>query len=104
MDASKFFPSKWLKAEDVGERKIALSIERAESQVFGQGEESEKKLILFFEGIEKGLVLNRTNFEKLAEAYGTETDLWIGKKIELYTALVSYKKKEVPALRLRILS
>jgi hypothetical protein len=99
MDAEAFFPSKWLKAEDIGDKEPILTINTAAGEEFGDGE---KKLVLFFDEVEKGLVLNRTNYEKINEAWGSETDNWKGRKVQLYTALVSYKKKEVKAIRLRI--
>jgi hypothetical protein len=96
MDSSKFFPSNWLKAEDVGEQRKTVTIKNALEEEIG----GDQKLVIYFEEMDKGLVLNRTNYERLNDEWGTETSKWTGKQVELYTAMVTYKKKEVPAIRL----
>jgi len=98
MDASEFFPSKWLKAEDVGDRTVDAIIEDAKSEDIGD----DRKLVLYFVGYTKGLVLNKTNYERLKDAFGNETDDWKAKKIQLYTIKVTYKKEEVDAIRLKV--
>jgi hypothetical protein len=39
------------------------------------------------------LSLNATNVKILQKAYGFDSDLWIGKEIELYAGEVEYQKK-----------
>jgi hypothetical protein len=39
------------------------------------------------------LSLNATNVKILQKAYGVDSDLWIGKKVELYAGEVEYQKK-----------
>lgn len=99
MDANEYFPSRWLKAEDVGNNKVAAEIKDVKAEKVGDDE----KLVLYFHELTKGVVLNRTNFEKLKKAYGNETNAWIGKTVEIYTTLVAYKGEEVEAIRLRTL-
>lgn len=99
MDATEFFPSRWLKAEDVGEKSVFVTINRASMEDIVE----DKKPVLWFDEFEKGLVLNATNNQTLIDLFGKETDSWNGQKVELYTVLVSYKKKEVPAIRIRAL-
>lgn len=100
MNVDEVYPSRWLKAEDIGDKKIKVTIESVEKEDFDNG----SKLVLFFGEMDKGLVLNLTNKNKMVEGLGKETNDWIGEKIELYTALVSYKKEEVKAIRLKVLS
>ena len=43
------------------------------------------KLVLYFEELEKGMVLNVSNIDVLSSLTGTdETDSWTGTKLELY--------------------
>ena len=82
MDASQFTGSdQYLKAEDIGNSQPELIIENIELETFGEEKVSEHKLALYFKGKEKGIVSNKTNTKRLIEAYGSDTDKWIGKKI-----------------------
>ena len=100
MDATEFFPSKWLSAEDVGKQKIVTTINRIGTEEM----QEEKKLVVFFDLIKtnKGLILNKTNFNRLKEELGSETDNWVGKYVELYTIKTDFKGKEVDAVRLKV--
>jgi len=59
------------------------------------------KLVLYFAGKEKGLVLNKTNANNIAAIYGTDTDGWVGKSVVLVEALVDFQGRSVPAIRVR---
>src|SRR5436190_11725363 len=43
-----------------------------------------RRLLIYFEGVEKPLVLNRTNARKLAEAYTEDYAKWVGVIVDLY--------------------
>jgi hypothetical protein len=47
---------------------------------------------------QKPLVLNRTNFEALADAFG-DSDEWSGHKINVYAARTQYAGKSMDGLR-----
>jgi hypothetical protein len=64
--------------------------------------ESEEKLTLTFEGEKKKLVINRTNFDVLAEALGDDTDDWLGETVQLYAEKTRFGAKVVPCVRVRI--
>jgi len=53
---------------------------------------TKKKYVMLFEGVEKGLVINKTNARKLAEAYGKQSSKWIGQIIQLYSEETSFGK------------
>lgn len=97
MDASKFFPSKWLTAEDMDGREVDAIIESLKREEIG----NDMKPVLYLTGFRKGLVLNKTNNKKLIELLGTETDNWNGKKVKLYTITVPYKGEEVEGIRIK---
>jgi len=50
------------------------------------------------------LSLNTTNTTTLALAYGTNSDLWIGKEIELYVGQVEFQGKAQEAVLVRPIS
>lgn len=90
------FPSKYLKASDF-EQPALLKMGRTEFETIG----NDRKLILYFEGQEKGLALNKTNANTIAKIYGDDTDDWKGQEIVLFEAMVDYKGETVAAIRVR---
>lgn len=100
MKISQAFPSKYLKAEDLQGRRLAVTIESADIETIQGNHGPEDKLIVRFVGKEKGLVCNVTNANVIAELLGSEeTDDWIEKRIVLYEAKVDFQGKRVPAIR-----
>jgi hypothetical protein len=102
MDAAQFFQGKgtYLNASHLNGDPIAATILNAQQEVIGR--EREKKIVLYFAEIDRGLVLNKTNFGALAPAYGTETEGWHGKKVTLYPDRTDFEGKEVDCIRLRV--
>lgn len=98
MELANIFPAKYLKATDLKGREHTVTIERAEIETLGD----DRKLVLYFKGAEKGLVTNRTNADRIAHGYGTNTDLWLGQPILLYCDLVSFQGRTVEAVRVRV--
>jgi len=99
MNVNDVYPSKYLKAEDLQGREIAVTIARVEIEKIGQGDD--RKPVAYFEGKEKGVALNKTNSTNIAAAYGPEMDDWGGCKVILYPAWVDYQGKSVQAIRIR---
>ena len=56
---------------------------------------TKRKLVAYFEGVEKALVLNKTNAQKLAAAFGKDYSKWIGKEVELYAEMTGLGKEGV---------
>lgn len=100
MKLDQMFPSAYIKASDIGDKKPVVVIESIKMQVLGQGEEQETKPVLSFVGKEKQMVLNKTNANTIAGMYGTDTKDWINKKVRIVVAEVAYKGKMGPALRI----
>jgi hypothetical protein len=98
MRISNAFPSTYLKAADLNGRTAKVVMESIRMEDIG----SEQKPILYFQGKEKGLVLNKTNANNIAYAYGEETDTWAGRPLELFEAMVDFQGRTVPAIRVRI--
>ena len=97
MQISSAFPSNYLKASDLQGKNILVKMDRTEYEMIG----NDKKLILYFQGKEKGIVLNKTNANNIAHIYGEETDEWKGAEIVLFEAMVDFQGKTVPAIRVR---
>jgi hypothetical protein len=99
---SEMLPSKYLKKTDF-ERPTMLTISRLEQENVGFGDEVEQKWVMYFEEMERGLVMNSTNI-RLAElaCNSDDTDDWTGKKIVLYDdPNISFGGKLVGGIRLR---
>jgi hypothetical protein len=64
--------------------------------------EKMNKPVLYFQGATKGLVLNRTNWDRIALQHGDDSDKWPGKKIVLGTEIVTAFGETKPALRIRV--
>ncbi len=93
----EYFPSKFLKADDV-KADTAVTISELKEEKVGE----DTKPVIYFEEVDKGLVLNKTNSLKIAKLVGSDKPIdWPGKKIVLCTALVTYKSEEVPAIRVK---
>ena len=82
--------STYLKQHDVTPPKI-VTIARLETANLARDDQPKKiRWVLFFEELDKGLVLNKTNIKRCAKACGDaegpaeDTDQWMGKKIKLY--------------------
>ena len=102
MKMSEMFPNNYVKAADLNGKPCPLTIRTCVLEELGQGNDKEKKPVLYFNGAQKGLVLNKTNSNVVAEAYGDETVGWEGKPVEVYPTQVEFKGKLVEAIRVRI--
>jgi hypothetical protein len=98
---SSAFPSKYLKAADLQDRHITVTMSHVAMEKIAMDSE-EVKPVLYFEHKAKGLVLNKTNSETIARVYGDESDQWLGKPIILYSAMVQFKSEMVEAVRIKI--
>ena len=97
MNINEAFPSTFLKAADLKGQAVRVRMTNVEMQDVGDGE----KPILFFEGKERGLVLNKTNSSMLSDLFGEETAAWAGQIIEVYPDKTSFQGKIVDCLRVR---
>lgn len=69
--------------------KVKISSLTTESvKSWQKGSKPQDKLILHFEGKDRGLVVNKTNFKKLADVFGWDPETWVGKEVTLETVEV----------------
>lgn len=105
MDISQFVEGKSasLRASDLKGHEVRASISGIEVIEFNSDSGGkERKLAVSFTGKEKKLVLNKTNTGRIADAYGTDSDGWMGQTIILYEEKVEFNGALVPAIRVRV--
>lgn len=91
------FPSDYLKAADMQGKAYTVIMGRVEMVKLDDGQ----KPVLNFQNAEKGLMLNKTNANTIAEVYGVETDAWFGQQIDIYPSETDFQGKRVPCIRVR---
>lgn len=98
MKSSEVFPSKWLKAEDLGDKEPTVIIDKIVLEEFDNGQ----KPVMYFKGKEKGVVINKTNWSMLEHlCRSEESDEWVGQKIRLVVEMVPFQGKVVPSIRVK---
>jgi hypothetical protein len=94
------FPSAYLKASDLQGRTVVVTIDRVDFEPVGQ--KREMKPILYFQGKEKGLVLNKTNANKIMQLTSSPvTEEWHGFQVAIYPTETSYQVDTVECIRVK---
>ena len=98
MKINEAFPGMYLVAADLKDREVKVQINQVrEGEVGG-----EMKPVMYFVGKEKGLVMNKTNWNTVTEIAGTdESDEWTGQDVILFATETEFQGKRVPCLRLK---
>ena len=80
-----------------------VEVQSVSIEQFGREDDVDRKAVVFFSGLEKGLVLNKINAETLKGIAGTdEMDDWVGLKLVIFTdPNVQFSGKRVGGLRIR---
>jgi len=95
------FPSRFVKASDLPKPK-SVKIKSAEMETLKTPQGlAERKLVLQFDGFEKCLATNRTNFDTIAALHGHDTNGWVGKPIELFASRTHVRGRETDCVRVR---
>ena len=98
MKISEEFPSKYLKSGDLRGQEVRVIMGRVEREDIG----NEKKLVLYFKGKDKGMVLNKTNAQAIGNFYGDDSDDWFDQPLILFSIRTEFQGKPVDGLRCRI--
>jgi hypothetical protein len=98
MKMSDAFPSKYFTGASLT-KPVAGTINVVIMEAIGQP--AKDKPVLYFKGHDKGLVINKTNFNALASMFGDDSDNWRDKRIVLYSEQTSYQGKTVTGIRVR---
>jgi hypothetical protein len=102
MKATDIFSGKYLASTDIGDREFKLVIEGTELVEFENEGKKQKKIHITFQNAKKGLLANKTNSMILVDAYGDDTENWIGKEVILYVEPVGFQGKVVKAIRVKV--
>ena len=99
MKGADVFPSKWLKADDLGDNEPVVTISHV---VMEEVSNSEQKPVVYFKGKTKGMVCNKTNWNRISFIHKSDdSDDWPGKEITLYVELVDMQGQMKPAIRVK---
>lgn len=98
MHINEAFPSKYVRAADLKNSEVTVVIATVDVENISP---TERKLVMTFQGKQKGMVLNKTNANRIAYVYGNDTDDWIGKEIVLYPEMVEFQGRMVEAIRVK---
>jgi hypothetical protein len=97
MNINAAFPSAYLKAADLNGQRVTVTMSHVKEEKIGE----DKRPVLYFQGKEKGIVLNKTNANSIASAYGFDTEDWTGQRIEIFPMDVEFQGKMVEAIRVK---
>lgn len=101
MKVSDAFPSKYIAAADLQGKTPTVTIANVVMEQVGKPGEPQKPVV-YFQGKQKGMVLNKTNAHAIAAAYGDDMEEWIGAAVELFVIWTDFQGKAVEAIRVRI--
>ncbi len=91
------FPSTYLRTVDLGNHKVEVTISHLKLEDVGN--DGERKPVLYFQGKDKGVVLNKTRAAAVSEIAGTDDyGKWPGVKIVLSAATTMFKGKTTPCI------
>jgi hypothetical protein len=91
---SEMHPSKWLSAGDLDDQDVIVTVSGCTQENMGNSDrgDDEYKWILWFEELDKGMVMNVTRTNVIAKVLMSDnTDDWIGKKITIFPSETIYK-------------
>jgi hypothetical protein len=91
--------SKYLRAADIGSQTITYTVRDCREETMRNT--GENKAVVYFREIAEGLVLNKTNEQRLAEDLGDDTDDWRGRRVVLDAIEVDFRGDMVRSIRAR---
>lgn len=84
---SSEFPSRFLSGDEINGHVVPVVISSVKKEIVNEGTpKQEEVLVVYFEGKERGMRLNKTRANEIKDITGSDdTDMWKGKKAALYT-------------------
>jgi hypothetical protein len=87
------YGSKYFSVSDLKDGEPRFKVGKVEvAELREKNGATKRKFVLLFEGVDKGLVVNKTNAKKLAEAYGKQSSKWVGQTVQLYSEDTTFGK------------
>ena len=102
MDMNQAFPSKYIKADDLQGKEWPLVIRNVVREDVGTDQKPDNKPVIYFNGTEKGMVLNVTNNNAICDMFGFDSDMWLGKTITLIAIQTEFQGKPCLGLRVKL--
>ena len=105
-DLDECFGSRYLGVVDIGDKKIRTKILRVKKEEVKDRDSGKmrKKILIFFENIDKPLILIATNKETLAKAFGKPPVGWLNATVGVFVDPdVTFGKQKTGGVRLRAL-
>jgi hypothetical protein len=103
MKLNDAYPSRFLTAEDLNGKDIAVTIASVELEDIGQGHDKSKKLVISMTGKKKAFVVNKTNAGTIAKVLGTdETEEWVDRQIIIGPREVEFQGNMVWSIRVSL--
>jgi hypothetical protein len=101
-DVRAMFDSKYFGAWDLqGVGDVTLTISRVSGEELQNEGGKKRKPVVYFEGEEKALALNKTMSRTIVGLYGNKTRAWVGKQITLYATTTRFGRDTVDCVRVR---
>lgn len=102
MKRTDAFKSNYLGQGDIERPTIGVIQAVGIESLNGDGGKEDKPVVHFSNGV-KPMILNLINWQTIEDAYGDDSDSWIGKRIELYVDRnVMFGNKKVGGVRVRL--
>ncbi len=93
MDVGKFMQGAFLRAQDLDEGDVVTTVTGSTTKDFDDGE----RIIMATEF--GSVVLNKTNLKRVAGAFGSDTERWVGRSVKLCKEETNFAGKQVPCIR-----
>ena len=93
----------YLKADDLAGKTYTATIAAVERvEIAEENGAVRPKAAVQLQGWPAKLLLNKTNFETIAGAYGRQSAGWLGKPLEVYPDTTLFGGRSVPCVRVRV--
>lgn len=103
MRKNEAFPSRWLKADDFLDGAKVFTISGVGREEIEGDEGSTEKTVMSFVGVDQKWIFGSACWDMLEEMFADgDSDRWIGQRVELYRAKVSFKGKQTFGVRPRL--
>lgn len=83
-------------------KEVTVKIAKVDAgELIGDKGKKSKKPMVYFEGKDLPLGLNKTNGKTISAMYGNDTSAWIGKHITIYPTTTKFGGETVDCIRVR---
>lgn len=94
-------PAYYLRGLELDDREISVTISHLKVERVKSSGVTRKRPVLYFSGIDRGLVLNKGNAQTIAAMYGDDAAQWIGKKIVIHRERFEFSDSTIDVVRVK---